>query len=95
MRTAYNFGALDAGAQSLEATRTKLMADIADLEAAVAPMLSIWEGEAREAYYQLQTVWRGVGEDVGVFVNAVKDGVVTANELAQMAETANRNRFAV
>jgi hypothetical protein len=30
-----------------------------------------------------------------VFVNAVKDGVVTANELAQMAETANRNRFAV
>lgn len=95
MRTAYNFGALDAGAQSLQGTYTKLMSDIADLEAACVPMLGVWEGSARDAYHQLQTIWRGVGEDVGVFVNAVKDGVVSANELAQIAETANTNRFAM
>lgn len=95
MKTVYNFGALDSGAQSLQATYTQLQANIADLEAACAPMLAIWQGEARDAYERLQKVWQQVGADVGVFVNAVKDGVISANELGQMAEMANRNRFMV
>lgn len=94
-RIVYNFGALDSGAQTLEATYGKLMTDIADLEAAVAPMLSIWDGEAKEAYYQCQGIWQRVGNDVGVLVQAVKDGVVETNEIAQVGEQKNRALFAV
>jgi early secretory antigenic target protein ESAT-6 len=94
-RIVYNFGALDNGASTLEATFGKLMSDIADLEAAVQPMLSIWDGEAMQGYTKCQETWKRVGNDVGVLVRAVKDGVVEANEVNQLGEQRNVTRFAV
>ncbi|MEJ3747602.1 WXG100 family type VII secretion target [Actinomycetes bacterium KLBMP 9797] len=93
-RIVYNFGALDSGAQTLEGTFGQLQSDIAALEAAVAPMLSVWDGEAMAAYTQLQEIWKKVGTDVGMVVRAVKDGVVEANEINQAGEARNVARFA-
>ncbi|MGF7237057.1 MAG: WXG100 family type VII secretion target [Frankia sp.] len=84
-----NFASLEAGAQTLGTASQTLAQHISDLEAAMRPMLSTWDGKAMEAYVPRQDGWKSAAGVVQTDIINLKRAVDNAHELYSTNENAN------
>jgi len=87
------FGALDMGVDALASAHRTLLSQINDLEAAMQPLLAVWDGTARQAYQQCQADWRRAADDIGRVLAQLKDAVNNSNATMQARERSNTALF--
>src|SRR5690349_11644273 len=84
-----NFGALDSGAQGIQATHAQLQGLFNQLQSNVNQLLPTWDGAARDAYYAVQRNWNTLSAEMQTALQQMGKGVTTANQNFQRAERAN------
>ncbi|GAB3158652.1 hypothetical protein GCM10027290_62250 [Micromonospora sonneratiae] len=87
------FGALQQGADTLKLTHAKLESQFRDLEAAMAPLLGTWSGDAKEQYYGCQKQWTEAATRIGEVVNQLRGAVERSGEMMRATEQSNVNLF--
>jgi early secretory antigenic target protein ESAT-6 len=89
-----NFGSIDSGASGIAATYQALQSTLDGLESQLAPMVSTWNGEAREAYFAQKTKWEQASAAMATILQQMGSAVGQAGTDYQAAETSNRNLWA-
>src|SRR5258708_23251621 len=84
-----NFGALDTGAQGIQATYSQLQSLFNQLQSNVKQLLPTWDGAARDAYLAVQQNWNTLSTEMQTALQQMGKGVTTANQNFQKAEQAN------
>jgi len=88
-----NFGHLSAGSQGIMATYRQLTSTLENLESQLAPMVSSWTGDAREAYFQQKKKWDDASTAMAAILAQLGQSVDNANTNYQAAENTNRSRW--
>lgn len=86
-----DFGALGSGAAGILSTYRSLEGTLQNLESQLAPMVSTWTGDAREAYFVQKKKWDDASAAMAVILQQMGQAVDQANSNYQAAETSNRN----
>jgi 6 kDa early secretory antigenic target len=86
-----NFEALSSGASGIQATYRALQGTLENLESQLAPMVSTWSGDAREAYFQQKGRWEEASTAIAGILAQMGQAVEEAHSNYTGAETANRN----
>jgi WXG100 family type VII secretion target len=89
-----DFGALGGGAAGIMSTYRSLQGTLDSLEAQLAPMVSSWTGDAREAYFQQKRKWDEASAAMAAILQQMGQAVDTAHGNYQAAESSNRNLWA-
>jgi early secretory antigenic target protein ESAT-6 len=84
-----NYGAMDAGAEQIRSTLSRLQAMFDDLQSQVNQLLPTWDGAARDAYQAVQRDWDRLNTELNEALRQMGSGVDTANQNFQSAERAN------
>lgn len=87
--TYVNFGGLAAGEENLQKLHDRLVASLQDLETTLRRELVNWKGGAEAAYGDQRDIWNKSAADMQDILNALRQGVGTANEAFQQAERDN------
>jgi WXG100 family type VII secretion target len=88
--TQVDFGGLGQGSAGIMATYRALQGTLDDLERQLEPMLSTWDGQAREAYFQQKQKWDSASASMATILQQMGRAVDEANENYQAAENSNR-----
>ncbi len=88
------FGALDTAEGDLSSAHAAMGQRLADLRADIQPMVSTWEGSAREAYYAHQQQWDAAWDELTAALADFRRATATANADYQAGEARNTARFA-
>lgn len=86
-----DFGALGTGAAGIQATYRSLDGTLQNLESQLAPMVTSWTGDAREAYFVQKKKWEDASAAMALILQQMGQAVDQANTNYQAAETSNRN----
>jgi WXG100 family type VII secretion target len=89
--THVKFEALSSGATGILGTYRNLQSTLENLESQLAPMVSSWTGDAREAYFQQKKKWDEASQAMAVILQQMGKSVEQAHANYQSAETSNRN----
>jgi early secretory antigenic target protein ESAT-6 len=84
-----DFGALQAASADIRTALGVLREELAQVEAAAAPLVGSWEGRAREAYLALQEQWRRAAEDLADLLRGI--GRALDESAADYLATERRN----
>lgn len=84
-----NFAALHAASGHISEAISRLQSELADLERSAAPLVTTWEGDARQAYEQRQNTWRRAATDLTAMLSEIKRAV--DDSAADYAATERRN----
>lgn len=84
---------LEAAVDALGQTFAQLQGHIGDLQSAVAPMLDVWQGAARDGYFQCQTQWTTAAQDIGATIHQLRIAAEQAKEEYVANEQRNANMF--
>jgi early secretory antigenic target protein ESAT-6 len=84
-----DFGALQAASADIRTALGVLREQISQVESDAAPLVSTWEGEARERYLVRQARWRRAAEDLGDILRDI--GRALDESVADYAATERRN----
>jgi early secretory antigenic target protein ESAT-6 len=66
------FGALQHASNEIDTALRALQQQLEQIERDAAPLVSTWEGEARQAYHQRQTRWREAASDLSLMLRDIK-----------------------
>jgi early secretory antigenic target protein ESAT-6 len=88
-----NFAALQQAAVDINKGISTLQTQLDDLEKSAAPLVQIWQGEAREAYYARQATWRKSAQDLTQILQNIKTPVERSTEEYQTTEKQAAQRF--
>jgi len=88
-----NFGSLEGGQAGIMSTHGQLVGTLDDLEANLQPMLSTWDGEAREAYYRCKQEWDSAAEQMSTTLQQIGQLVGNAHQNYTSAEKAATNTW--
>lgn len=88
------FGNLSSGAAGIASTYRALQSTLEGLEQQLAPMVSSWTGDAREAYYAQKRKWDEASAAMAAILAQMGQAVDTANSNYQAAENSNLSRWA-
>ena len=88
-----NFNALQQAAVDINKGITTLQSQLDELERTAAPLVQIWQGEAREAYYARQATWRKSAQDLTQILQNIKTAVERSTEEYQSTEKQATQRF--
>jgi WXG100 family type VII secretion target len=84
-----NFAALHGASGHIADAINRLQSELGDLERSAAPLVSTWEGEARQAYEQRQDAWRRAAGDLAAMLAEIKRAV--DDSAVDYAATERRN----
>jgi early secretory antigenic target protein ESAT-6 len=84
-----DYGSLEMGATALLTASKALEQNMSDLDGALAPTMSSWDGDAKEAFLPHQATWKTAAQDLSTKIISLKGAVDWANEHFQSTERAN------
>lgn len=87
------FPALRTAAEDIGATLRTMNSELDSLKATVAPMVSTWEGDAREAYFTRQSEWEKAAADITALLTQIQTAITNSADIMQAREAANANKF--
>ncbi|GIG90950.1 WXG100 family type VII secretion target [Plantactinospora endophytica] len=67
-----NFAALQQASADIQKALNTLDSQLDQLESDAAPLVSTWEGDAQQAYFQRQTKWRQGAQDMSNMLRDIK-----------------------
>jgi len=67
-----NFPALQQASADIQKALNTLDTQLGQLERDAAPLIATWDGEARQAYDQRQSRWRGASADLQSMLRDIK-----------------------
>jgi WXG100 family type VII secretion target len=88
-----NFIALQTAAGDIQSAIASMNNQLADAEQTAAPLVSTWEGSAREAYQARQATWTKAANDLATMLGDIKRAVEQSADQYQATETRNTNLF--
>jgi len=89
-----DFGALSGGAAGIASTYRSLQGTLDNLESQLAPMVSTWTGDAREAYFMQKKKWDDASAAMATLLQQMGQAVDQAHGNYQAAENSNKNLWA-
>ncbi|GIE98244.1 WXG100 family type VII secretion target [Paractinoplanes rishiriensis] len=88
-----NFGALQQASADINKGVSTLQSQLDQLERDAAPLISEWDGEAKEAYYVRQETWRKASAELTQILQNIKGAVDRASEDYLTTEKQATQRF--
>jgi len=88
-----SFPALRAGSEAFLTHHAKLVSTLEQLEQDLAPMLSHWSGDARDAYHRFQADWRSTADDMTGFLHQIQQTVEGSGQRYGRTEDGNVQRW--
>lgn len=88
-----NFAALTQASADIQSAVNTMRQTIDDLEQSAAPMVSTWEGDARQAYDQRQNTWRQAANDLNQILTEVKRALEESAQEYSRTEKTNAALF--
>ncbi|MFF0150130.1 WXG100 family type VII secretion target [Micromonospora sp. NPDC005203] len=93
MEIRYNFGALNAAADSCGGAMKNVTGELDGLKSGIAPLLATWDGDAREAYFRRQSDWEAAANDLRDLLGRIEKTLRESAARMQAREAANRAKF--
>lgn len=87
--TKVSFAGLESGAAQLKSSFSALENTLNELESNLAPMVSTWDGSAREAYYVQKQKWDTAAAAMSQILQQIGTSVDTAHQSYQATESRN------
>ena len=87
------FSALSKASEDISKAIASLNSELDGLEKGIQPLLSTWDGTARDAYFQRQQEWSSASQDLTQLLTQIKGAVVKSAEIMQAREQANQRKF--
>lgn len=88
-----NFAALQQAAGDIQNAVNKMSSTLDQCESDAAPLVSDWEGEAQQRYYERQTKWRQASNDLTQMLRDIKAAVEDSAANYQQTEQRNAAMF--
>lgn len=92
-RLVVNFTALQTAAGDIQSAMNNMESQLGAAEQTAQPLVSTWEGSAREAYQQRQAKWTQAANDLSTMLREIKKAVEESASQYQQTETRNANLF--
>jgi WXG100 family type VII secretion target len=89
-----DFGSLSAGSEQIMATYRQLQSTLETLEAELTPMVTSWDGEAREAYFAQKAKWEQASAAMAQILMQMGRAVSDAHANYSAAEKSNTSMWA-
>jgi ESAT-6 family protein len=70
-----NFAALQHASAEIDSALGRLHSTLGELERDAQPLVSTWDGNAKQAYAERQTRWRRAAEDLSVMLGSIKSAL--------------------
>lgn len=93
MEIRYDFGALNAAADSCGSSLKTMNGELDGLKSSIAPLLATWDGDAREAYFRRQSEWESAANDLRDLLGRIERALRESAARMQAREAANRAKF--
>ncbi|MFG1954199.1 WXG100 family type VII secretion target [Micromonospora sp. NPDC048830] len=84
-----NFAALQQASADIQRALNTLDTQLGQLERDAAPLVTSWDGEARQAYEQRQARWRSASQDLQTMLRDIK--VAVDDSASDYLDTEKRN----
>lgn len=88
------FGSLDTAESDLTSAHATMGQRLAELRSDIQPMVSTWQGAAREAYASHQQQWDTAWDELTSALQEFQRALAQANTDYQAGEQQNTGRFA-
>ena len=88
-----NFPALQQASADIQKALSTLDSQLGQLERDAAPLVSSWDGDAKQAYEQRQARWRSASQDLQAMLRDIKSAVDESAADYQSTERKNTNLF--
>src|ERR671914_668689 len=83
------FGALQQASGNIDRALSSIETQLSDVEAAAAPLVGSWVGDAKAAYEQRQQAWRTAANELSAILRDIK--VAVDDSAADYMSTEKRN----
>ena len=87
------FPALQQASADIQKALSTLDSQLGQLERDAAPLVSSWDGDAKQAYEQRQARWRSASQDLQAMLRDIKAAVDESAADYQSTERKNTNLF--
>jgi 6 kDa early secretory antigenic target len=84
-----NFAALQQASADIAAALHTMQAQLEDLERQAGPLVSTWDGDAKEAFAQQQAHWRHAAGELEAMLRSIR--VAVDRSAAEYLDTERRN----
>ncbi len=88
-----SFPALQQASADIQKALSTLDSQLGQLERDAAPLVSSWDGDAKQAYEQRQSRWRSSSQDLQAMLRDIKAAVDESAADYQSTERKNTNLF--
>ena len=88
-----SFPALQQASADIQKALSTLDSQLGQLERDAAPLVSSWDGDAKQAYEQRQLRWRSASQDLQAMLRDIKAAVDESAADYQSTERRNTNLF--
>jgi WXG100 family type VII secretion target len=88
-----NFAALHTAAGDIQSAINSMDSQLHEAESTAAPLVSTWDGAAKEAYQQRQQKWTQAANDLKTMLGEIKKAVEESAAHFQDTEHRNTNLF--
>jgi 6 kDa early secretory antigenic target len=88
-----SFPALQQASADIQKALSTLDSQLGQLEKDAAPLVSSWDGDAKQAYEQRQSRWRSSSQDLQAMLRDIKAAVDESAADYQSTERKNTNLF--
>lgn len=88
------FGSLDTAESDLTTGHATMGQRLSELKADIQPMISTWEGAARESYHGYQQQWDSAWDELTSALQDFQRALAQSNADYQAGEQQNAGRFA-
>jgi 6 kDa early secretory antigenic target len=88
-----SFPALQQASADIQKALSTLDSQLGQLERDAAPLVSSWDGDAKQAYEQRQSRWRSASQDLQAMLRDIKAAVDESAADYQSTERKNTNLF--
>jgi WXG100 family type VII secretion target len=88
-----SFPALQQASADIQKALSTLDSQLGQLERDAAPLVSSWDGDAKQAYEQRQSRWRTASQDLQAMLRDIKAAVDESAADYQSTERRNTNLF--
>lgn len=93
MEIRYNFPALQKAADDCNRAVKNMQGELEGLKTQIQPMLSTWEGDARDAYFRRQSEWESAANDLRELLGRIERALRESAIKMQQREKANMAKF--
>jgi WXG100 family type VII secretion target len=87
------FSALVKASEDIGKAISNMNSELDALEKGIQPLLSTWDGQAKDAYYARQAEWTSASKDLTQLLTQIKGAVSQSAEIMQAREKANMQKF--